>query len=227
MLSPDEDFSPAGAKSGIMYAESFRSYKKILSDNPDSPMYKRIFEHFDTALFAPESASSTTILVDDGNYDAEIAQFMSGLLKDPVVADPPVAGVSEAEAGADETLAHPLPPVPVQSESHVSIAVTSHISHTIAASSQISNIVHSSVTLSPEHEEISPPSIEEVSPPSKEKGRPAPRKKGGKALKPAAEVPDDNTDAVPIKGGRTTRQNKLVPVEPPLDPPGRTLRKRG
>jgi hypothetical protein len=175
MLSPDKDFSPAGAKSGIMYAESFRSYKKILSDNPDSPMYKRIFEHFDTALFTPESTSSTTILVDDGNYDTEIAQFMSGLLKDPVIADPPVAGVSEAEAGADETLAHLLPPVPVQSESHVSIAVTSHISHTITASSQISNIIHSSVTLSPEHKEISPP--------SKENGQPAPRKKGGKALK--------------------------------------------
>jgi hypothetical protein len=227
MLSPDEDFSPAGAKSGIMYAESFKSYKKILSDNPNSPMYERIYAHFNTALFALESASSPTLLVDNGNYDTEIAQFNNELLMDPAVAGPPVAGVTKAEAGADETLAHPLPSVPIQSESHVSIAVTSHISHTIAASSQISNIVHSSVTLSPEQEEISPPSIKEVPPPSKEKGRPAPRKKGAKASKPAAEVPDDNTDAVPIKGGRTTRQKTHASVEPPLDPPGRTLRKRG
>jgi hypothetical protein len=219
MLSPDEDFSPAGAKSGIMYAESFKSYKKILSDNSNSPMYERIFVHFNTALFAPESASSSTLLVDNSNYDTEIAQFNNDLLMDPAVAGPPVAGVTKAEAGADETLAHPLPSVPIQSESHVSIAVTSHISHTIAASSQISNIVHSSVTLSPEQEEISPP--------SKEKGQPAPRKKGAKASKPAAEVPDDNTDAVPIKGGRTTQQKMHVSVEPPLDPPGRTLRKWG
>ena len=240
MLSPDEDFSPAGANSGIQYAESFKAYKTILSGGPEDPVLGRIFSHFKDSLFSKEPTPSDGVVADDGNYDLEIEQLRNDLL-----ADPPAGDVTNA--GGDGTSSPPSPSrpslqpdrqvsisvtgtgtsgtppstAPLQPDRQVSISVTSHISHTIAASSQVSNIVHSSVNLSPELEvgETSP--IGETPPPIQEKPRPAPRKKGVKPLKSAAATPDINVDDVPAR--RVTRQTKALPVDPP---PERATRKR-
>jgi hypothetical protein len=232
LLSPDEDFSPAGANSGIQYAESFKAYKTILSPGPEDPVFERIFSHFKKSLFGKKPAPSNAIVVDTGNYDVELEQLRNDLL-----VDSPVDGV--ANAGGDGTSPPPSPSTPylqpdrqvstsvtgagtggtppstppLQPDRRVSISVTSHISHTIAASSQVSNIVHSSVNLSPELEvgETSP--IEETPPPIQEKPRPAPRKKAVKSLKSAAATPDINADDAPAR--RVTRQMKALPVDPP------------
>jgi len=51
MVSPDEDFSPVGYTSKIDYSKSFMEYKEMLTEDPKSTTYQRIFAEFDTALF--------------------------------------------------------------------------------------------------------------------------------------------------------------------------------
>lgn len=236
MLSPDTDFSPAGANSGIQYSESFKKYKELLTEDPESSMYQRIFSKFKDSLFGKESDSDDKVVVDDGDYASELAQFKEGLIADsiaegvtdagvdetsplPPPASPPLqldheVSISVANPGANKASPLPSPPTPPLQPDRVSISVTSHISHTITASAQVSNIVNSSLTLSPEHE------VKEI-PPIQEKSRPAPRKKATKPPKPTAATSDTNADVAPIR--RVTRQTKPASADPL---PDRTTRKR-
>jgi hypothetical protein len=234
LLSPDEDFSPIGNPSSINYAESFKVYKTMLTQDPDSPVFKRIFSKFNISLFGVEPTVSNDLIADDGDYESELEEFRRGLLADPLIEDVADAGVSlpptppiqldrrvstpAANAGADETspFSGSLLASPHQPGHEVSVSVTSHISHTIAASSQVSNIVSSSIALSPERE------VSKASPPIQEKARPAPKPKGVKSLTLAAATSDTNADAAPTQKKRTTRPAKTAPA----DPPARTLRRR-
>ena len=215
-MSPDEDFSPTGSNSGIKYSEVFKKYKEMLTANPDSPVYKRIFLTFNTSLFGARHALSADAIAEDGDYDSELGKFNAGLHADPLAEDADMAPVSllPESPGVE---APELPPL--HSEHHVSVSVTSHVStHATAASSQVSNIVSSSVTLPSVESEVqgAPPLIPKAV-------RPAPRKKGSKLLKKATvtSVPGVVDDAIPAPAKKPVK-NKSDPV----DPPAKTLRNR-
>ena len=212
MLSPDNEFSKSGAKSGIKYSESFKKYKEMLTDDRDPPMLERIFAKFNSSLFGTAPPPGDDFIPDDGNYDSELEQFRNELR-----ADSPVEGV----ANGGQTRTPPpssLPTSPIQPDRHVSISVTSHLSHTIAMSPQLSNIINSSIGLPPEREDNeAPPSPPKVP-------RPAAKKKGGKSTKSTTEttIPDVGTGTTSTKQKRA-RKTRATPVEPTT---GRVLRER-
>jgi len=206
LISPDEDFSQAGATSGIEYSKSCLQYKQLLIKKRETPTYKRIFAEFDAALFGKARALSNEFVADDGNYDSEVERFNQELEEEEV-----------AEA-SPEPPSIPLPSTPTpppQSEHHVSISVTSSVSHTIAASSHMSTTVNA--TPPPAEREAT-----ESSPPVQKTARPNPKKKGGKLAKPSNATPDVNTDGAPIRKERAPRQKKAVHE----DIPARVLRAR-
>ena len=83
MLSPDEDFSQTGFNSGIKYTESFKKYKEILTEDHNSPTFKRIFAEFNTSLFSTAPPRSDNLITDDGDYESELEQFRNELHADP------------------------------------------------------------------------------------------------------------------------------------------------
>ena len=175
-MSPDGDFSPTGSSSGIKYSEAFKKYKEMLTTNPNSPVYRRIFLKFNTFLFGEVSTPSTNINAEDGDYDSELEKFNAGLHADPFTEDVDVTPVPELPV-SPLVQATELPPI--HSGCHLTISVTSHASmHTAATSSQVLNIVSSSITL-PSVE----PEVKGASPLNPEATRPAPRKKGAKSTK--------------------------------------------
>ena len=194
MLSLDEDFSAAGAKSRIKYDKSFLKYKEMLTEDPDSRMYKRIIAEFNTSIFGTAPVLKNNFVVDDGDYNLEVEQF-----KRDIHTDPPVKDVANVQINTPSALPPPTPPL--QSEYHVSVSITSHVSHTIAASSQVLNVVNSTISLPPEQEiggsliQTTDPPIQQASPPIEKAPRPVPKKKGPKSSKSAAMVLDPDTDA--------------------------------
>jgi len=218
LLSPDEDFSTAGVNSGIKYATSFEKYKEMLSEDPDSRTFKRIFSEFDASLFGVEPTLSNDFVVDDGDYDSEVENFKNGLHAETIV-DVEVEDFENglhaetiADAEVDEPT-FPLPPLPtppVRSDRHVSISVTSHVSHTVATSSQVSSVINSGPTPPPECE------VEEDPPPRKKDTRPQPtKKKEIKVSKPTTTTPKADTDTAPTRRKQAARPAKTAPVEPP------------
>ena len=238
-MSPDEDFSPTGASSGIKYSESFQKYKEMLSATPDSPVFKRTFSEFNSSLFgAVSTLGDSDLIAEDGDYDSKLEQFKFDLLQDPPVEDVP-----------EDVPSSPLPPeflddsdVPeplTQSEHQVSISVTSRVStHAVAASSQVSNVVSSNITVSSTELEEAPPPLKAV--------RPAPKKvtkaskKGTKSSKKAAAISEatsaddatgadavddatiaDDTTPPPLK---KAAKAKATPIN--INPPTRTLTRR-
>ena len=202
MLSPDEDFSPVGANSGIKYLTSFKAYKKMLTEDPESTMYKRIFSKFNTSLFGTVSIANNNFVADDGDYESELEQF-----KNNILIGPPVEDVIDARADMVSPSVSPVP-----SDHSVSISITSCVSHTTAESSQVSNTVNSSIALPPNYEveetETPPPN------PLKKPGRPLPRKMGAKSSK--STTPDiDANAAVPAPDKRGGRKAKATPVQAP------------
>jgi len=170
LLSPDEDFSPAGANSGIKYAESFKKYYEMLSKDPESKTYKRIFSEFNAALFGTAPTLSNDFIAEDGNYDSEVEKFKSDLRAE-----------SATPVGTPGASALPSPTAPPLQPDHLSISVRSHISHTITAtaSSQMSTVINSGPASLPEHE-----ADQETPPPNpKSTQRPPSRKKGTKSSK--------------------------------------------
>lgn len=216
MLSPDKDFQRAGAVSGINYMESFAGYKKMFSKDPDlfpkeAAQFQTIVEEFSKAVFGTVSASqSDKGHVDTGDYESELDEF-NNLPSDEEV----------QVAHMDATEMFPPPPSPPQSDSHVlepasppnqrrrvSISVTSHVSHTAAASSQVSHVINSSVVHPPSEQEV-----EEDPPPKPKKGRPAAKK----VVKPPTK---SGVDAEVSPVSNPTRRTKTAPVETtPVDPP--------
>lgn len=216
MLSPDEDFSQTGANSGIKYAESFKKYKEMLTEHPESPTFKRIFSEFNVAVFGTIPTPSDDLVAGDSDYDSELEQFKNGLLEDS-----PIQAVGDVEV--NETFSPSLSPAPTpQPEGRISVSVVSHVSHTIAATSQVSNVISSNVSLpSGEH------GVSDTSPPVPKAARPAPKKKGAKLSKSTTSTSnanaDTNTVPIPIPSKRgTAPQPKVASVEHPT----RTLRKR-
>ena len=151
----------------------FEFVTEMLTANPNSPVYKRIFLKFNTFLFDAAPAPSANVNAEDGDYDSELEKFNAGLHADEEVGVTPVPLLPESPL----IQAPELPPV--HSEHHLSISVTSHVStHAVATSSIVSNVVSSSNT--PPSVE---PEVEEAFPPSPEVIRPAPKKKGVKPTK--------------------------------------------
>jgi len=191
MISPDVDFSDTGKNSGINYAQSFRGYKDMLIEGSETATYQRIFAEFDTAVLDKKPVLKDDFVADDGDYKAEFTKFKLALR-------------AEEAANAEANKAPPSPPPPTLPSSPlqpVSISVTSHVSHTIAASSQVSNVINNSAP---------PPEQEDVeAPPVKKPTRPNPRKK-----KQSAATSDVNTDAAPTQTG-PARQAKDAPEERP------------
>jgi len=219
LISPDEDFSKVGAKTGIGYPESFHAYKKMLTDDPEDDMYKRIYSIFNASLFGIAPTVNDNLVVDNSNYDSEIEEFKQRLR----ATDSPAEDVTDT--GVDEVSgpspSRPMPPP--QPDHRVSILVASNVSHTVTTSSQVSHVVNSSVSIPPEHGVIedSPPSPQDPPssppPPALKAVRPVARKKGGKSKTTASNT---NADTAPAPNDQTTRQVKAVPAVT------RALRKR-
>jgi len=188
----------------------------MLIEDPNSSVFRRIFSEFNASLFGTVPILRNDPIVDDGDYDSEVEQFRNDLLAESSVD-------AIASVGASETPLPPLlpaPPLQVQSDHCVSLSVTSHISHTVTASSQVLNVINSSLAVPPEPAVREPSSSTEVVQPP---ARPAAKKKGVKPLKPATTTPDPNVDAAPTLN-RPTRRSKAVTA--PEEQPARTLRKR-
>ena len=221
MLSPDEDFSAAGAKSGIKYDKSFLKYKEMLTEDPDSHVYKRIIAKFNASIFGTAPVLKNNFVINDGDYDSEVEQF-----KRDIRADPPVEDVADVRINTPSALPPPTPPL--QSEHHVSVSVTSHVSHTVAASSQVLNVVNSTISLPPGQEiggssiQTTDPPIQQASPPIEKAPRPVLKKKGPKSSKLAATVLDPDTGAPGTRSKKAARQADSTVAGPPT----RTLRKR-
>jgi len=178
----------------------------MLTENPDSRPFKRIFLRFDTSLFGVEPTLSNDFVVDDGDYDSEVEAFKNGLHAEGATN---ASDASDVEVD-EPTFPPPPPPTPLlRSDHHVSISVTSHVSHTVAASSQVSNVVNSGPTPPPERE------VEEAPLPIKKVIRSQPtKKKVTKASKPTTTTPEANTETAPTRSKQAARLAKAAPVEP-------------
>ena len=194
------DFSTAGQKSGIDYSESFKKYKHMLTQKRETPTYRKIYAEFDAALFGKAQALSGDFIADDGDYDSEVERFNRELEEEelaeaeaashpPSTSTPPSLSI---HAEADEVPPLPSTPPP-QLDHRVSISVTSNVSHTVAASSQVSNVINST----------SPPLERDVmeAPPLVQKAaRQAQKKKGGKSKSTTTTPgPDVDTNAAPTQ----------------------------
>ena len=207
LLSPDEDFSQAGSNSGIMYAKSFKKYKEMLTEDPGSRMYTRIFSEFNASLFGTAPTLSNDFVVDDGDYDSEVERFKRDTRAESPVEDAPNMEIDETTSILSS------PAQSHQSDHHVSVSVVSRVSHTIASSSQVSNVVNSSITVSSERE------VRESSPPAQVAVRPLPTKiSGSKTSKSTTAASDPNPETAP------TRRKKANAT--PVESSQRTLRKR-
>ena len=144
----------------------------MLTENPESAMYKRIFSKFNTSLFGTISTTNNDFVTDDGDYESELEQF-----KNDVLIGPPVEDV--IDTGAD-TVSLGSPSVsPVPSDHGVSISITSSVSHTTAESSQVSNTVNITLPANSEVEETETPPPN----PPRKLSRPLPKKTGAKSSK--------------------------------------------
>lgn len=203
------DFSQSGATSGINYVNSFRTYKEMLSKDPESSMYQRIFSEFNNSLFGTTPVLSNNFVADNGDYDSELERF-----KDEVESTSPTKVADKARANE---FPPSLPVLPPQSDHHISISVTSNVLHTTAMSSQVSNIISSAIAPPQEPEAV----IE--NPPPRQKARPAPKKKGGKSLKSIVVTPNADADAFSTPKNEVNQQAESTPT---VEPPTRALRSR-
>jgi hypothetical protein len=212
MLSPDQDFAEKGSIIGINYLASFRTYKRMLSDSDEStdPIYRRIFGIYNASLFGTAPPPKNDFIDDAGVYDAELEEFRRGLCREHTT-----EGDTDAETG--QVPRSPSPQVPsTPPELHVSISMSSTISHAAATTSQVSNIIIVGNT-SP-----SPTEIEEISQASKPKKSPR-EKKGAKPAKTIA-GPSDCDAGDPPATKKVSRRPKPTPVNRPTSP--RKLRNR-
>lgn len=207
MLSPDQDFAEKGSITGTNYLASFRTYKQMLSDDPTDPIYKRIFEIYNASLFGTMPPPRGDFIDDAGVYDAELAEFRRGLCRGPTTE-------SAKDTETEQVLHSPLPQVPsTPPELHVSISMSSTISHAAATTSQVSNVVIvGNAPPSPTEIEATP----QASKPTKS----AQKKKGAKPVK----SPGDPSDC---DAGDATKKIAQRPKPTPVNGPStRKLRNR-
>ena len=164
----------------------------MLSDNPGSSMYMRIFSEFNNSLFGTAPILGDRHVADDGNYDSELEEFNNGL--------------DEGSAEDGEVSFPPSLPVPPQPDHHISISVTSNVLHTTAASeSQVSSVISSFIALPPENE-----AVNEDAPPPQKAIRPLPKKKGGR--KPKTKAPNTDADAATALNDQVIQRPKATPI---------------
>lgn len=207
-MSPDKEFQELGHKSGIDYGKSFIGYKGFLSDN--TPEMKGIISFYNQELFGHQSkkpvrsATTQSAAIDDA-----LDQLRRGLYGK--TADSVAEGLS-AQLQDKNT---PAPASPTQSERHVSISVTSSISHSVTASSRISNTTNNPSTA--EHD------AEKPSPPSRPKPKPVTKKKAPIKTTSASEGDADDAPPTPAKKRNSNKRGKAPPVAAPSE---RSLRER-
>ena len=205
MLSQDVDFSGAGAKSRIKYSKSFKLYRGMLAKTPRSPAYERIFAEFDSALFGRERVLSDEFVADNGNYAAALEKYNTALRLEEA-ADVEANGGSPLPPSPAPPPSPILPPSPLQSDHRILISVTLLVSHTIAGSSQVSNVINSPAPPSDREDVEGPPPV---------KAQPVPKKKTrGKQLVATSEA---ETDATTTRT-RSSRKAKTAPPEPATRP---------
>ena len=207
-MSPDHDFSTSGATSGIQYQESLKTYKELLTEQPGSPVFERIYSTFNTSLFGEAPPITDEFITDDGNYNSELEEFRNGLLADSPVKNAVDIGTSRAPSPS------PLPALPLQSEHHVAISVISNVSRTITASSQVTNVVNSTVHFPSEHE------VRESLPPNPKPARPAPKKKTSKQAK-STKTSDTDTNTAHLPS-----EHEVSESPPPNPKPARPAPKK-
>ena len=118
----------------------------------------------------------------------------------------PIDDVADVRTGKASPPSLPIPSV--QPDHHVSISVTSHVSHTITASPQVSNVINNSVILPSKREVDNPP----PSPPKAT--RPTARKKGSKSSKPTeVTTATAETDPASTTLKKRSQRAKAMPVE--------------
>lgn len=169
----------------------------MLSGDPPNPIYERTFLIFNTTLFGVTATPRADFILDTGDYNDELREFNEQL-------------AAERTQDAATTDSLPLPPLPSAPssppESHVSVSVTSNISHVTAAV----NIVTSNITLVPADEEVE-------APPLATKTAKVPTRK--KAARGPAKPPGASTEIVtPVIKRNPTRRAKNTPVEPSTKP---------
>jgi hypothetical protein len=220
LLSPDEEFSPIGAKSGISYQKSFKAYKDMILAQAPTQRFKRIRSSFDQLLFGtkPTAPDPEQPRIDQGDYDDEIQLYL-GRDPTPPPVEPTVAADSDvepyvqpppfasAESDIDET------PIPSPSPGHHPVtSITLQESDTVRTSSMTISIT----TLPSEQTQ------EVTDPAPRKKARPAPKKK---VISP----PSDAVDTIaPAPTTRSTRAgSRQVPVQPHEQDPKPTTRTSG
>ena len=206
------------------YAVSFQTYKSMLIENRKTASYVRIYGEYDTILFGKARVLRNDYVVDHGEYTGVVSQYNRELREEeaadaraaefsPPPSSPPPSPTTLSPPSVHtggSGLALSLAPLPHHSDRNVSISVTSHVSHTVAASSQVLNIVNGAT----------PPSEDEVieaPPPAKKAGRSRTKKKGGKSTDPSATTSNDidADNAPPTKNKRSTRQTNAATEERP------------
>lgn len=189
--------------------------------NPKYLVFKRILAELNRAVFEEEPPPNSDLVIDSGNYQDEMEKFEMDL-----------ANEQAAEAGTDEIALSlplsappvlpadpdapaPIPPIPPVFRS--SFIVSSNVSRTIAATSQISHLVvnHGPTESVTDETELPLPAPRPV--------RAAATKK--KNAKPTdATTPNLDTDnPAPVK--RTRSKANPIPADPPKA--SRVSRKRG
>ena len=170
----------------------------MLTEDSDSCIYKRILAEFNASLFRMAPSLSNNFLADDGDYDSEVEKFKRDMCARSSTEDTTDVGISRMSSTFLSS-----PTAPHQLDHHVSVSVTSHVLHTIATSSQVLNIINSSISLSTERK------AREPSPPIQVAAQPLPTKKGTKS----------STDTARTQNKKSNQD--ITPAEPPT----RVLRK--
>lgn len=183
----------------------------MIIEHADTPQFKRIHSELNALLFsATPAAPSNVIIVDQGDYEDEVKEFLRENSTPPptkpsTTTDTDELLISPVEPAASTNLDEaPLPPSPSH---HVATSITLQESHTVTTSSQsISITTHPS---KPETEDTPPAE-------QPKKRRPAPKKKGKTGTSNASA--SDTANATPAPTTRGTRASTRKNIQLPEDP---------
>ena len=214
-MSPDREFQDPGHKTRISYQEAFIKYKGFLSE--DTTEMNNIISYYTQELFDPPSKkpvrSATTSDAIDLAFD-QLRRGLYGNTADPVAEEVPPPPSSRKSSAQPEDHSTPAPASPTQSESHVSISVTSSIARTVT----ISNTTNNNPSTG-EHD------AEERSPPPNKKASKSARKKKEKAAPKSPATANasgsdaDNAPPAPAKKRNANKRGKVPPVAAPSERP--------
>ena len=199
LVSPDHDFQSTGGVTETAYTDLFNIYKGVLNDDPESPENQRVFSAFHEGLFGPKPNVATPTPTNN-NLNSEVEKFKRARSRktpnnpavNPVIGEtstPPSAREPPTQSGGPNSLALASP---VEPERLTSIAITSNVSHTVTASSRVSNTTNGNVS-----PPISGSDIEEDSPPVPKAVQTRGKSKRGSKSSNTTTPPDPNLDDAP------------------------------